>query len=67
MPITSDEKIVGVDHEGKYVVLRIQSTTEFGFKYIVLMDYTNQPFSIVPFLESIQDSLFELMAKDIEK
>ena len=67
MPITPDEKIVGVDHEGKHVALRIQSTVESGFKYTVLMDCTSQPFFIVPFLGRIQDSLFESMKKDIAK
>ena len=41
MSISPDEKIVGVDHEGKHVALKIQSTVESGFKYIVLMDYSS--------------------------
>ena len=67
LPITPEEKIVGVDHEGKYVAIRIQSTLESRFKYTVLMDCTSQHFSIVPFLISIHNTLFEPMKKDIEK
>ncbi len=66
-PITPEEKIVGVDHEDKYLVIKIQSTTGSEFKYSVLLDCTCQHFSIVPFLNSINNTLFEAMKADIEK
>lgn len=67
LPITLEEKIVGVDHEGKFVVIQIQSTTESKFEYTILLDCTSQHFSIVPFLINIHNTLFESMKKDIEK
>ncbi|CAA9336781.1 hypothetical protein AVDCRST_MAG94-2149, partial [uncultured Leptolyngbya sp.] len=43
-----------------------ESTTESKFKYTLLMDCTSQHFSIVPFLASIVNTMFESMKDEIE-
>jgi hypothetical protein len=67
MPITPEEKIIEVDHKDKYMVIKIESTTESKFKYTVVMDCTSQHFSIVPFLNSIEKTMFESMKDEIKK
>ena len=67
MPITPEEKIIEVDYDDKFVVIKIESTTESKFEYTILMDCTSQHFSIVPFLNNIMNTMFESMKVEIEK
>lgn len=67
LPITPKERIVGVDHEDKYLVVKIESTTTHAYAYTVVMDCTSHPFTIEPFLFSVENTLFKAMKKDIEQ
>ena len=49
------------------MVIKIESTTESKFKYTVVLDCTSQHFSIVPFLNNIENTMFESMKEEIEK
>lgn len=66
-PLTPEERIVDVDHHEKYLVVKIESTTENKFKYRVLIDCTSHAFSIEPFVNSIVNTLFESMKQETEK
>lgn len=66
LPINPEEKIVSVDHEEKYVVVAIESTSIPVYSYTVLMDCTSHPFTIEPFVNSVENTLFESMKKEIE-
>ena len=67
LPLSVDEKIIGIDFDTKYILFKIEFTTESKLQYSVVIDCLSQHFTIDRFLKSIENTGMEPMKTDIEK
>ena len=67
LPLSVDEKIIAVDFDGKFIMFKIEFTTESKLQYSVVIDCISQHFTIDRFLRNIVNTGMELMTKDIER
>ena len=67
LPLFVDERIIGIDFDTKYILFKIEFTTESKLQYSVIIDCISQHFTIDRFLRSIVNTGMEPMKTDIEK
>ena len=67
LPLSVDERIIGIGIDTKYILFKIEFTTESKLQYSVVIDCLSQHFTIDRFLKSIENTGMEPMKTDIEK
>ena len=65
LSLSVDQKIIVVDFDGKFIMFKIEFTTESKLQYSVVIDCISQHFTIDGFLRSIVNTEMEPMTKDI--
>ena len=67
LPISGDERIHEVAYyKGNTVYIHCETTDAEPYSFTVVVNNTMSPFSVVPFLASLQGSSYEPLIKEVE-